>query len=67
MNSHEGIRRVAIVIRWVGFLAALGVASLMLYPSTWEEKALVFLLACVPAVASQGLAWIVDGFAAPHK
>jgi hypothetical protein len=67
MNNNEGIRRIAIVIRWVGFLAGLGVASMMFYPSTWEEKGLMFLLACVPIAMSQGLAWIVDGFAAPHK
>lgn len=67
MNVAEGFRRVAIIIRWVGFLFALAFLGSIFMVRTWADGGMLLLLAVIVAVASQGLAWMIDGFAAPHK
>jgi hypothetical protein len=67
MNVAEGFRRVAIVIRWLGFLAALGCLAAIVSVQSWADRGMIFLIAAFLTAASQGIAWMIDGFAAPHK
>jgi hypothetical protein len=70
MNTSEGLRRVAAVIRFFGYgVAALLVAGSMVVlfiPGARDALALAGIgLVCAAASAGTGwgLAWIVDGFA----
>ena len=75
MNSSEGLRRIAKAVRWVAYAcAAIALAggtigtAVMLWQGQSEALASVGVGAVVAAFfygCGRGLAWIIEGFAAP--
>lgn len=65
----EGIRRLAVAVRWVGYIAAGLVALFFIMLAAIESQngwiALVIGAGCAAAVAASGWAagWIIEGFA----
>ena len=62
MNTSEGMRRLAAVIRVVGTLIGFA-AALHGFPPNWHDA----ILGTVILIAAWGIAWVVDGFGAPPK
>lgn len=69
MNAPEGIRRLAISIRWAGdgfgaLFAAIGIA--LLFAET-GLGILVLIMAALCIIAGRILSWIIFGFAVPRS
>ncbi len=71
MNSGEGLRRIATVVRWIGIgvavlCLALGLVLLFAFQNT-EDRAFALLTSVIAAGLSYGagraLGWIIEGFA----
>lgn len=65
MNTSEGLTRIATVIRWTGYLLAIGFVIAIAVAEPQKMGWFVFLFAAVPAAVGLAAAWIVDGFAKP--
>jgi len=72
MNSGEGLRRIATVVRVLGWLGAAFVGlGLVLEISLADLDVASFvgiaLMVAAPVAIAYGVAWIIDGFAAPRQ
>ena len=72
LNSGEGLRRIATIIRVVGWLVTAFVAVAIVFTFKANElhigHAFAFAVMTVgPIAIAYGLAWIIDGFAAPRQ
>jgi hypothetical protein len=65
VNSSEGLARLAKVVRWLGYLLAIGFVATMAFAEPQKMGWLVFLFAAVLAAAGWALAWVIEGFAKP--
>ena len=65
MNTAEGLRRLASVIRWIGmfFVAAIVWHVARQTPHDW----LVLFVGVLVLLAALMLAWVIDGFGSPPK
>lgn len=71
MNPHEGLTRIAQVIRWLGYgvavlFALLGVG--ILFGDASDKVGFCFaMVVCGALTAGAGwaIAWVIDGFAKP--
>lgn len=64
----EGLRRIAIVIRWAAYLIVVGCLILTVFGAFGRGGAqYAYLLVCVVySIPALVLAWIIDGFAKPR-
>lgn len=64
MNTSEGLMRIALVVRWSGYLLAGSavVMALTLFGSS-ADSAVMLGIAVFIAGAGWALAWIIEGFA----
>lgn len=67
MNASEGVRRVCIAIRWIGFVLGLVIAALTLETKSSGDALVLLIIATLVIASSQILAWIIAGFAAPRN
>ena len=68
MNTAEGLRRIATVIRWAGcFVGALfGLAAFDAFRQGQQNFVIAYaVLSVLAGGGGLGLGWIVDGFAKP--
>ena len=64
MNTSEGLMRIALVVRWIGYLIAAGLALVALTQfSSNADSVLMLGIAASFAAAGWALAWIIEGFA----
>jgi hypothetical protein len=70
MNGHEGLSRIARVIAGIGWIwgALLALGALSSYSNGRHEFAMLCIIFGVIGLAgAKGLAWIIQGFARPHR
>lgn len=71
MNASEGLMRIALVVRWIGYalatVLALGAIAAVVFGASdkWATAGIALLGAAFWAVAGWALAWIIEGFAKP--
>lgn len=64
MSASEGLRRIASVIRWLGYLAA----GVYVFAAVFIERdnfLVMFGIAAGVAIVGKTLSWIIEGFAKP--
>ena len=72
MNPHEGLTRIAQVIRWLGygFAVVVVLGGFAIAATAGSETVVVGVasIVCGALVAGAGwaIAWIIDGFAKPR-
>jgi len=66
MNAPEGLRRIALVIRWVGCLIGIPIAVIAMFglgQGRNDEAGFFIAVGALIAVMGWVMAWIVEGFA----
>ena len=65
LNTFEGLRRLAMVLRWAGYLGGFLLALFAVFSAT-EVNDSVMLVLLLPAAAVMtagwALSWVVEGF-----
>lgn len=62
---NEGLMRIAMAVRWLGYLTAAGLLVLSLivqYPMTKGDAAIIMVIVALIAGAGWVLSWIIEGF-----
>ena len=68
MNSPEGLRRIALVIRWAGYLVGTPIAVIAMFrlgQGRNDEAGFFIAIGALIAVIGWVMAWIIEGFAKP--
>lgn len=70
MNANEGLMRLALVVRWIGYLLAVGIVALAVainYGTGTDAETFVRVGLIAGSCAGVGwiVSWIIEGFAKP--